>query len=176
MSEYTYADVIIDPNDKRVKIGERYYFADTPKEALELANNYEASNYEASNELANVFTDNASPFVSKTGDYGYACLVKSLLEGNEGALQDYSYTCMIKVKEPQVKYVPFDLSKKEVRDKLRGQWLEKKDKTAEFDVNIIAFDEGYQAWLANGLTSADLLAQFTFLDGTPCGEKISVEG
>lgn len=29
MSEYTYADVIIDPNDERVKAGEKYYFANS---------------------------------------------------------------------------------------------------------------------------------------------------
>nr|DAI52524.1 MAG TPA: hypothetical protein [Caudoviricetes sp.] len=38
MSEYTYADVIIDPNDERVKIGEKYYMGGTPNEVLESAN------------------------------------------------------------------------------------------------------------------------------------------
>ena len=38
MSEYTYKDVIIDPEDPRVEIGKEYYFGDFPKEALEYAN------------------------------------------------------------------------------------------------------------------------------------------
>ncbi len=36
--KYTYADVIIDPEDPRVEIGKEYYFGDFPKEALEYAN------------------------------------------------------------------------------------------------------------------------------------------
>ena len=36
--QYTYADVIIDPNDPRVEIGAKYYFADNPKECLDKAN------------------------------------------------------------------------------------------------------------------------------------------
>ena len=36
--QYTYADVIIDPNDPRVEIGAKYYFADTPRECLDKAN------------------------------------------------------------------------------------------------------------------------------------------
>lgn len=38
MSEYTYADVIIDPKDERVKIGEQYYTGGTPTEVLNHAN------------------------------------------------------------------------------------------------------------------------------------------
>lgn len=38
MAEYTYKDVIIDPEDPRVEIGKEYYFGDSPKEALEYAN------------------------------------------------------------------------------------------------------------------------------------------
>lgn len=36
--QYTYEDVIIDPNDSRVEIGAKYYFADNPKECLDKAN------------------------------------------------------------------------------------------------------------------------------------------
>ena len=38
MSEYTYKDVIIDPEDPRVEIGAEYYFGDNPGEALKWAN------------------------------------------------------------------------------------------------------------------------------------------
>ena len=36
--EYTYADVIIDPNDPRVEIGAEYYYCDNPSTCLERAN------------------------------------------------------------------------------------------------------------------------------------------
>lgn len=38
MAEYTYADVIIDPEDPRVEIGAEYYYCDTPSTCLERAN------------------------------------------------------------------------------------------------------------------------------------------
>ena len=38
MGEYTFKDVIIDPNDPRVEIGAEYYFSDSPKECLWRAN------------------------------------------------------------------------------------------------------------------------------------------
>ena len=31
MAEYTYKDVIIDPDDPRVEIGEKYFFFDYPQ-------------------------------------------------------------------------------------------------------------------------------------------------
>ena len=38
MPEYTYKDVIIDPDDPRIEIGEEYYFGESPIQALNFAN------------------------------------------------------------------------------------------------------------------------------------------
>lgn len=39
MAEYTYKDVIIDPEDPRVEVGSEYYVSDSPKDVLCHANN-----------------------------------------------------------------------------------------------------------------------------------------
>lgn len=39
MDKYTYADVIIDPNDPRVKVGAEYYWGESPRDTIDRANN-----------------------------------------------------------------------------------------------------------------------------------------
>lgn len=152
--EYTYADVIIDPNDERVKIGEKYYMGDSPNLVLERAN--EAKDF-AINTLVKIDNEDWDPF----------------LGGNQGC-----YCCLIKPKEPQDEYVPFDLSKKEVRDKLRGQWVINKDDGGEFCINNFSFNKGNEQWsvcdykVGDYILPLGLLQNHTFLDGTPCGEKV----
>lgn len=150
--EYTYADVIIDPNDERVKIGEKYYMGGTPNEVLESAN--EANDFFI-NTLIKI--DNVKLWYPFEG-------------GNQRI-----YCCLIKAKEPQVKYVPYDLSKKEVRDKLRGKWIVRKGSDAERLITSFTKDS-YGNWSYDvgfgGGNNNELLANYTFLDGTPCGEKV----
>lgn len=57
--KYTYADVIIDPNDPRVEIGAEYYFADTPQECVGEANFIKSANRlsEVKNEKLPFFED-----------------------------------------------------------------------------------------------------------------------
>lgn len=149
--EYTYADVIIDPNDERVKIGEKYYMGDSPNLVLERAN--EAKDF-AINTLVKI--DNVKCWYPFKGE------------------NQRVYCCLIKAKESQDEYVPFDLSKKEVRDKLRGQWIVPKNKNgiiAESMIDRFAKDS-FCDWLCIGYPAEELLEKMTFLDGTPCGEKV----
>lgn len=85
------------------------------------------------------------------------------------------YGCLIKPKEPQVKYVPYDLSKKEVRDKLRGKWIVRNGSNAERLITAFTKDSygnwSYDVGFGEG-NNNELLANYTFLDGTPCGEKV----
>ena len=149
--EYTYADVIIDPNDERVEIGERYYMGDSPNIVLERAN--EAKDF-AINTLVKIDNEDWDPF----------------LGGNQGC-----YCCLIKPKAIRDGYVPYDLSNKEVRDKLRGQWIVRKGSDAERLITSFTKDS-YGSWSYDvgfgGGNNNELLANYTFLDGTPCGEKV----
>lgn len=154
--EYTYADVIIDPNDERVMIGEKYYMGCTPNEVLESANE---ANYFFINTLIKI--DNVKfwyPF-----------------EGVDQRL----YCCLIKAKEPQDEYVPYDLSKKEVRDKLRGKWIVEKEEKREFCINNFDYRERndnqwsvQDCFTGDYITPFGLLTCYTFLDGSPCGQKV----
>ena len=155
MAEYTYKDVIIDPEDPRVELWEEYYFGRTPFECLLCARKDKPKKF-----LKTVFKDTDKPFsYSSEGSDGFSCIIRA---------------------NKSKKYVPFDLSKSEVRDKLRGKYLihlDVGDFTPEEKL-VVGFSEntvvigGYDPECFDG---HELLKYFTFLDGTPCGELVEVE-
>ena len=154
MYKYTYKDVIIDPEDPRVEIGAEYYFGDTPAEVLKFANDNGRGAI-----LANADDeDNQGPFWFK--DIGF-----TLSKGRP---------CIIRKKEPEKKYVPFDLNNEEDRVKLRGVWVREKDSGRELAVTAIYLDEKppFVELNDNGFIAEDLLENYEFLDGTPCGKLV----
>ena len=157
---YSYADVIIDPADPRVEIGKEYYFSDVPGDVISkaLKDDYARKLIGISKKIGNPL-----PFMLENNDWAWACLIR----------------------KKEQKYVPFDLSKPEVRDRLRGKWIRRKPYTSNpnycREVPIDCFeqvDEGAEGidsiyWTANGINSHELFEDWTFLDGTPCGEEVS---
>ena len=85
MNEYTFADIIMDPTDPRLKdtIGKECYFADCPKGVLTLANNTSDTF-----RLRSIDIDGEYPFVDDEHGYEWAVII-------------------IKKEEPKPKYVPF---------------------------------------------------------------------
>lgn len=154
MSEYTYKDVIIDPEDPRVEIGAKYYRSDYPKRVLYLANNDE----DYIGTLEEIVTASpVTPFVVRTGDAYSLC------------------ACLIRKKEPEKKYVPFDLNNKEDKEFLRYKWI--RYKRNEFEACIIAFKYHDTEWKAHvpqqGLRNGEqLLANYEFMDGSPVGKLV----
>ena len=145
--EYTYADVIIDPSDPRAEIGKEYWFADTPRECLWRAN--------TAKDTWNLIG------VKHTNDYPFAA------DGND-------FACLIRKKEPLKKYVPFDLSKKEDRNCLKGKWLKRTD-TGDEDL-IISFSEDSTFIAPDQYWDAEkLLALYVFEDGSPCGKLVEAD-
>lgn len=154
MAEYTYKDVIIDPDDPRAEVGKEYFFGDGPSHLLwGVRTGWEAGT------LVKVCKDAPSedPFYN-------------------GAAR---FQCIIRKKEPEKKYVPFDLSLEEDRAKLRGAWVKSKD-----DWKAEAFiHEFYESCVPemicrvgnHPLTANDLFRDWTFLDGSPCGKLVEVE-
>ena len=146
--KYTYADVIIDPDDPRVEIGKEYYFALTPKQALEFAN-------------AN--GRGAVLIKVDTSRGGYPFCFENFIE---------SVPCIIRKKEPEKKYVPFDLTKEEDRAKLRGAWIRKKNYPS-IEYQIHGLNAMYVFLSDNeGRLPVTLLAMFEFVDGSPCGRLV----
>ena len=146
MAEYTYADVIIDPSDPRVEIRKEYYFGDGPSHLLwGVRTGWEART------LVKVCKDAPSedPFYNGSA----------------------RFQCIIRKKEPDKRYVPFDLSNEKDRAKLRGAWIREKDSGRELAVTAIYLDEKppFVELNDNGFTAEELLESYEFLDGSPCG-------
>ena len=152
MAEYTYKDVIIDPDDPRVEFGKgkEYYFGCLPRDVLEKAN----TNSSLIGELKEIRKGNDFPFVFMGFTDGRSCIIRK--------------------KEPEKKYVPFDLSNEEDRAKLRGAWVREKDGERELYVTAIYMDEKppFVVLNDNGYNAEEFLEGFTFLDGTPCGKLV----
>lgn len=149
MAEYTYKDVIIDPEDPRIEIGAEYYYGDSPRDVITRANSKDAIAYLAELEAADV--------------------------GCSFYIDDFHHQCIIRKKEPE--YIPFDLTKEEDRARLRGAWIRRKDYPGdEYQIvgisitnNLIFFDDSAQ------LSTDVLLKRCEFVDGSPCGKLVEEE-
>ena len=155
MSEkYTYADVIIDPEDPRVEIGKEYYFAITPSVCISKAN---------SNGLYARLYD-----IDVEDDYPFRT-------ENHGRV-----ACIIRKKGP--KYVPFDLNNPEDRKALMGKTIKANNRPFSrqyVELVISCFelvDKGAEGvsgyWMADGIKEDELFHDWTFLDGSPCGKEM----
>ena len=157
MTEYTYKDVIIDPEDPRVEIGKEYWMNNIPAECLRSANEDRATLT-----LHDIESDRPWPFYNtKSG----------------------SWICIIRKKEPEKKYVPFDLSDPEVRKSLMGRTIKTSSRptnTRYVELQISCFeciDEGAEGidsthWLVNGIDEVELFDFWKFEDGSPCGKEV----
>ena len=175
MSEYTYADIIMDPEDPRLEgaIGKECYLSDCPKIALDYARNNSSID-----RLKSINKESAAPFV---GD------------------DEVNWVMVIIKKEkpkPNPKYIPFEsveefldeyfLNKEKYTTgillKLEGIWLREKDTGALCIVTEI-WDKGLvigdtkltiiRTDVFNDTTEWDeLFSKYSFVDGTPCGKKI----
>ena len=175
MAEYTYADIIMDPEDPRLEgaIGKECYLSDCPKIALDYARNNSSID-----RLKSINKESAAPFV---GD------------------DEVNWVMVIIKKEkpkPNPKYIPFEsveefldeyfLNKEKYTTgillKLEGIWLREKD-TGALCMATEIWDEGLVIGdtkltisgtdVFNDTTDWDeLFSKYSFVDGTPCGKKI----
>ena len=183
MAEYTYANIIMDPNDPRLEgaIGKDCYFNDNPKMILEQANN---NSPDYLFRLKEVNENDAYPFTDEEHEYDWALII-------------------IK-KEEQKKYVPFESAQEfldeyyksetgRINDGLehylstRGLWLwDKNDEAYKmiseiWNGGVIIGDMKVWTALANQAsptfnnikTWKKLTEEYEFLDRSPCGKKIN---
>lgn len=153
MAEYTYKDVIIDPEDPRVELWEEYYFGRTPFECLCLARGDKA-------ELLKTVSKNADKPFSYSVDFSHC------------------FPCIIRKKEPEKKYVPFDLSKEEDRARLRGAWVRHKQNPERENLITGLGDEtvDFAVYFGDVAIGTDvLLENFEFVDGSKCGKLAEEE-
>lgn len=154
MAEYTYKDVIIDPEDPRVEIGKEYYFGSNPSTLLWGMN---SSNPWTADTLLKVNKDAPSrdPFYNGLS----------------------SFSCIIRKKEPVKKYVPFDLSDPDVRKSLRGKWIRTKNNNEEKLIWWFWRNPFDGKWVIDeDIATEELLSDWVFdSDGSPCGKLVEVE-
>lgn len=152
--KYTRKDVIVDPDDVRLEIGAEYFTADSIRTALDLAN---SGKYGFIVELVDI-VDEDSPFL--------------VISNEDNCYVDF----LIRRKEPEKKYIPFDLSLEEDRAKLRGTWIRDKDYPQNEDL-ISAMDSCHVfiGSLPEGISPSDLFTSYEFVDGTPCGKLVEIE-
>lgn len=177
--EYTYKDIIIDPNSEEAKnaIGKEVYFEAKPFLCLKAANEKLASNLGI---LIEVYKDSINPFCvkGKSGSYRYPCIIE-------------------KKEEPKPEFIPFEsadefldeydnanysISSGTLENKLLnygGVWLKsKKDDSLCMvagicDNGLVICDK--ERTISDPIeynvkmSWAEILADFVFLDGTPCG-------
>ena len=179
MGEYTYDNVIIDPHKEGVRslIGKEVYFEAKPFLCLKAANEKLASNLGI---LVEVYKDSINPFCvkGKRGSYKYPCIIE-------------------KKEEPKPEFVPFksadefideydnanySISSGTLENKLLnygGVWLKsKKDNSlcmvaGVSNSGLVICDKERTSSepieYNVRMSWAEILANFVFADGTPCG-------
>lgn len=165
MAEYTYKDIIIDPISEEAKnaIGEGCYFGSNPKTVLDFANCNEKKFLRV---LECIKPEEDNPFYDY--NYGFPCII-------------------IKKEEPKPKYVPFESAEEfidafhyhdnanysETDDILLnyGMWL----KLNELYVLVTCISDEYIKTFESCYFWNELLENFEFLDGSPCGKEVKDE-
>ena len=165
MAEYTYKDIIIDPISEEAKnaIGEGCYFGSNPKTVLDFANCNEKKFLRV---LECIKPEEDNPFYDY--NYGFPCII-------------------VKKEEPKPKYVPFESKEEfieafhyhdnanysETEDILMnyGMWL----KLNELYVLVTCISDEYIKTFESCYFWNELLENFEFLDGSPCGKEVEDE-
>ena len=161
MAEYTYKDIIIDPTSEEAKnaVGEGCYFGSNPKTVLDFANCNEKNFLRV---LECIKPEEDNPFYDY--NYGFSCII-------------------VKKEEPKPKYVPFESKEEfieafhyhdnakysETEDILMnyGMWL----KLNELYVLVTCISDEYIKTFESCYFWNELLENFEFLDGSPCGKE-----
>ena len=171
MAEYTYEDIIMDPNDPRLDgaIGKECYFSDYPKKLLDGARNNSSEYLDC---LTNIIKQGVCPFVDKKG-YGRTLII-------------------IKKEEPKPKYVPFETldefieSYKKAEERIDcsniegyiasyGMWLRFNNDDVLCAVTEIWTDGVFLGHDHMKIKWEELFNFYNFLDGTPCGKEVEDE-
>lgn len=168
MAEYTYKDIIIDPDDPRLEgaIGKECYFSDFPKKVLNDARNNSSEYLDC---LTNISKERPFPFTCEKG-FGYNLII-------------------IKKEEtkPKPKHVQFQdgreffnsylsvesrLEKEDYFLSNHGIWLMDCENGDYFLVTEIWGDGVVLGSNQETTHWDDLLEDFIFLDGSPCGRFV----
>ena len=170
MAEYTYKDIIIDPTSEEAKnaVGEGCYFGSNPKTVLDFANCNEKKFLRV---LECIKPEEDNPFYDY--NYGFPCII-------------------VKKEEPKPKYVPFESIEEfverytEVKEGTEfgtfednllqcGMWIKSKDDDDLSQVTVIREYGICIDTMSTFVSWKNLLDDFEFIDGSPCGKEVEDE-
>ena len=174
MNEYVFEDLIMNPKSPGLEnlIGKEVYCNDVPLACLDHANEHRGVGI--LREVRRESTD--YPFrveIPEGGILGFVCIIP-------------------KKEESEPEYVPFE-SKEEFLEAFDahtclnenskekavlyryGMWVRQKDDFSAHQVISIFFGGVHNGDYADDTTWAELLEEYEFLDGTPCGKLVEVE-
>ena len=174
MSEYSYNDIIMDPEDPRLEgaIGKECYFSDCPTKLLESARYNSALYLDC---LTNISKEKACPFSDKNGSAWTLIIIKK------------------EEPKPKSKFIPFESAEEFIdaydnanysvkngtaENKLfnyGGIWLRNKNDDSMYmvieiwnDGVVLGSDQIATPWKY-------ILDEYTFLDSTTCGKEVEDE-
>lgn len=167
MAEYTYKDIIIDPNSEEAKnaIGKKCYMYDSPTMLLKMANSDDGARTLES------IDESDYPFNDKEFGSEWTCII-------------------LKKEEPKPKHIPFQdgreffnyylsaesrLEKEDYFLSNHGIWLMDCENGDYFLVTEIWGDGVVLGSNQETTHWDDLLEDFIFLDGSPCGKEVKDE-
>ena len=164
MTEYTYEDIIMDPEDPRLEgaIGKECYLSDFPKIALDVARNNSTID-----RLKRIAKEETCPFVDEEEESNWAVII-------------------LKKEEPK-KYVPFETldefieSYKKAEERIAysntrdyiascGMWLRFNNDDVMCAVTEIWTDGVFIGHDHLKIKWKELFNFYDFLDGSPCGK------
>ena len=165
MSEYSYNDIIMDPEDPRLEgaIGKECYVSDFPKIAL----NYARYN-STTDRLKRIAKEETCPFVDEEEEDNWAVIILKKEEPKK-------YVPFKNIREFLISYSSYErlLTEENCFLSNHGIWLKDKDIDGVFymvteiwrDGVVLGSDQSTTKW-------DDLLYGYTFLDGSPCGKEV----
>ena len=166
MIEYTFADIIMDPEDPRLEgaIGKECYLSDFSKIVLDVARSNSTVD-----RLKRIEKEKACPFVNEEEESNWAVII-------------------LKKEEPKPEFMPFKniseflnayrsvaswLGEQDLYLNNRGIWLKDKDIDGVFYIVTEIWKDGVVLGSDQSTTKwDDLLCGYTFLDSTPCGRFV----
>ena len=170
MAEYTYEDIIMDPEDPRLEgaIGKECFFSEYPKRLLNSAKNNSPEYLDC---LTDIRKEGACTFVDKNGS---------------------AWTLIIIKKEEPKKYVPFETldefieSYKKAEERIDysnaedyiascGMWLRFNNDDVICAVTEIWADGVFLGHDHMKIKWEELFNFYTFMDGSPCGKEVEDE-
>ena len=165
MIEYTFADIIMDPNDPRLEgaIGKECYVSDFPKIAL---NN--ARDNLITDRLKRIAKEETCPFVDEEEEDNWAVIILKKEEPKK-------YVPFKNIREFLISYSSYErlLTEENCFLSNHGIWLKDKDIDDVFYIVTEIWKDGVVLGSDQSTTKwDDLLCGYTFLDSSPCGKPM----